>query len=145
MTVPHCIRLQGPWQVIPPGGDAATMPIDIRIPATWQSLFGDIAGTAIFQRRFNIPTQLEEQDRVLIRVPDDAGEISRCSLNGIALSPCEADPQTFEITAHLREYNHLEIQLTFIPTDKTQETRELWKPVLLEIHASTSRSQHQST
>jgi len=83
---------------------------------------------------------LEERDRVLIRIPDDAGEIFRCSLNGVVLSPCATNPLLFEVTAYLKEFNHLEVHLNFTPAETRCDVGGLWKPVLLEIHALTSHS-----
>ncbi|WP_437227197.1 hypothetical protein SH661x_000224 [Planctomicrobium sp. SH661] len=136
MSTPHRIRLQGPWQVVPPEANPADEPLDVRIPATWRELFGEVAGTASFQRTFNTPTNLSESDRILIRIPAGAGEVQCCSLNSVALTSVDASPDVFDVTEHLSDFNLLEIRIQFDPGTSDADAGGLHQPVVLEIHSA---------
>lgn len=131
----HSIRLQGPWQVIPPGADPLGPGLDVTLPASWQTLFDDTTGVAIFRRRFNCPTGLETGDRVLIRIPCDAGRVSGCSLNGTALAGLASDPWAFDVTDCLAPFNQLEVRIRREPGDDALQACGLVRPVTLEIHS----------
>lgn len=139
MAAIHRIRLQGPWQVLPPRASslpAGDSPSDIRtvqLPATWRELFGEVSGIAIFQRRFNRPTNLQADDQVLIRLPERCGLVRTCLLNGNSLRESAGDPHVFDATPQLQEFNQLELQIEFTLSGEEMEVGGLWRPVLLEI------------
>jgi hypothetical protein len=133
VSLVHQIRLQGPWQCIPPGSDADSAPIEITIPAHWRHLFGDVCGSAIFRRTFHRPTGLEPENRVILRLPSQAARIDRCSLNAIELVSHDTDPLEYEATNALHQFNRLEIVL-HRDESMPAESSGLIAPVLLEIH-----------
>ena len=128
----HRIRLQGPWQVRPPGDESSQSLQDVRIPASWESLFGQTAGTAIFHRKFNTPTGLSPESHLQIRLPDHCGTPVSVTLNGRHLQPGD-EPGLFLIADELREFNQLAVSIHFNPADAPGQPGGLWKPVLLEI------------
>jgi|GEM_PF-2400558 len=145
LTSRHSIRLQGPWEVIGPGDQVRT---DIRIPASWRSLFGDRTGIATFFRKFHLPTNLASSDRVFITLPDQCGTVLHVQLNGLLANPSPECPLTFEMTPHLQRNNELEVRLEWtgtvseqVSSEKTggekmgSETGGLWQPVLLVIES----------
>lgn len=138
----HSIRLQGPWDVIPPGAPAHQLAEiqQVRIPARWRQLFGDAAGQAIFCRRFNTPTGLTATDQVYCRVPPQAGTIEELQLNGHVLTSDSADPLFFNLTPYLTTFNRLRLAIYFNPSKSRAEPGGLWCPVTLEIHSGESSS-----
>ncbi|SFJ19011.1 hypothetical protein [Planctomicrobium piriforme] len=134
MTAPHIhrIRLQGPWQVIPPGEERFALQ-EVWLPATWTDLFGQSVGTATFLRSFNSPTNIDEQDRLWIRLPPGCGEVMSFLHNGVSLNADSADPMAFEITSTREIHNRIEITLTGDPSAFAPGEGGLWQPVLLEI------------
>jgi len=135
MNSPHHIRLQGPWQIEIPaatGGEEITTR-EVKLPAPWAALFGNRAGTAIFRRNFNQPTNLSAEDRVFIRLPAETGDVMACTINGKLLSASLDDAQVYEISDDLQSFNQLAIQIEFIPDELPAERGGLWQPVLLEI------------
>jgi hypothetical protein len=104
------------------------------MPATWQSLFGDAAGTARFRRRFNRPTNLDPDERVFLVFGGLAGWV-RVSLNGAELGSLSAghDPAEFDVTPRLAPRNTLDVEVTFDPAAVAGRPGGLWAPVALEI------------
>jgi hypothetical protein len=133
MPLLHRIRLQGPWQAVPPGDDSDSTPADVSIPASWQDLFGQAIGTAILRRGFNRPTGLEPGNRVFIRLPAQSATITRCSLNGIDLEASSSNSLSYDAIAALQPFNLLEILLQRDP-GAPADSSGLVTPVLLEIH-----------
>jgi len=136
MSGPHRIRLQGPWQVRPPGCDADAVFMDVKLPASWSDLFGMTSGIACFRRGFNTPTNLNAQDQVMLILPDDVGSIRSCSINGVKIDASATHPTTFDVTTHLKPFNQIELELWFNPADNPGHPGGLWAPVQLEIHAA---------
>ncbi|MGD9854935.1 MAG: hypothetical protein AB7U20_08280 [Planctomycetaceae bacterium] len=147
----HWIRLRGPWEVAwmtPPLDDAARSEVasgKIRLPAEWRDLFGHRVGTARFSRRFQRPTNLDDEERVIVTLCE-----VRCAatakLNGLPLIPLAipiGDPASapseealsFDITGQMLATNQLELELTVTTTELTTGACGLWKPVFLEIIA----------
>ncbi|HWL07642.1 MAG TPA: hypothetical protein VNQ76_04505 [Planctomicrobium sp.] len=126
----HQIRLQGPWDVIPPGEETRQ---SIRVPVSWITLFGERSGTATFCRHFNSPTNLTLEDRVLIHFPERCGTIAECHMNGTDLFPLSGFPCTFDVTSGLQLSNELTVMIEYHPTHAEDETGGLWQPVILEI------------
>lgn len=132
---PYRIRLQGPWQVVLPDGDVSDRR-EISVPCDWLTSVGNLSGMALFYRRFNRPTNLADQDRVLIRLPDQVGQVTRCELNQ-QLIECESDdPCLFDLTPQLKLSNEIMFAIEFSPNSDNQGTGGLWKPAMLEIHTS---------
>jgi hypothetical protein len=130
----HRIRLQGPWQVILPG---AAGPEEIRLPASWRELFGETFGTAVFQRKFNQPTNLTSQDQLRIRLPESVGQAVTCELNGHALPADEVDPFLYRVTQELPLHNVLSVTIQFCGGDAG--SFGILTPVHLEIHSQNER------
>jgi len=136
----HSIKLKGPWSILRRPGDAAVTDGSgadtVQLPADWHTLFGPIAGTAVFERRFNRPTGLSEGHRVRIILRDVTG-LQQVELNEVPLS-VENDAaglQFVEITRQLEPHNRLTIELQFDPARDPAVQGGLWQPVILEIEA----------
>lgn len=136
----HSIKLKGPWSIIRRPDHASstdeTTPESVHLPADWRMLFGDVAGTAVFERRFNRPTGLSEGHRVRIVLRDVAG-LNHVVLNDVPL-PLEhgaAGSQVVEITRRMERHNRLTIELVFDPTLRSDQRGGLWQPVILEIES----------
>ena len=133
----HEIRLAGPWQVdwvgpedVPPDTIAvenSTFPVD------WEKLFGEVAGTARFTRRFNRPTGLTRETRVWLAIPDYCGMLSvELNQKVLAILPEEDLPVRLDITHALAPHNRLVLEVTSGPERcETENHRRL--PVHLEI------------
>ncbi len=146
----HLIRLRGPWEVqwLSPAGDVRDFSAPevrrVKLPADWQDLFGALPGTARFTRRFQQPTGLSPDDRVLI-VLDQVGGPVELSLNGTRVPPCpttppsdqvshqELDQLRFDVTDPLQATNLLTLDVSFDPTAQGHVPGGLWLPVLLAI------------
>ena len=137
MTSPHRIRLQGRWQVIPPGQKQEELPDERPLPQSWRSLFGEKNGTAIFRRAFHTPTNLTDRETVLIRVPEQAGQIRCCLLNGAVVLPVPDCPRAFDVSTRLSSgLNQLELQIFFNPAEVAEDVGGIWQPVVLEIFSA---------
>lgn len=130
----HRIRLKGPWQICPPnGGDESFQ--QHAMPADWRSLFGDVAGMAVYRRKFHTPSGLEVGDRVLIHIPNGVGQLEQFQVNGISIGPCSKTPLKFDVTSQLQDFNQLQFKLTFDPLESPDVPGGLWETVFVEIHA----------
>lgn len=149
----HRIHLKGPWNYEwldgPHGsGDTTetTSPEDspllpdsrVRMPASWQSAFGNVSGTIRFRRRFQRPTNLDENERVHIAFEGIGGEASiAVNDNSIGSQSDTAETISFDVTELLERSNELSVELTFTPDDAST-LGGLYKPVALEIHLAAS-------
>jgi hypothetical protein len=162
----HRIHLKGPWHyewlggvqppvpglpAVPVGGTPVTrssgrdparprrLPGEHRVhmPTTWQSLFGDTAGTARFRRRFHRPTNLDPDERVFL-VFDGIGGRAEIRLNGRQFSSIDAAacPAGFDVTALLAPRNELTVDVVFDPDKVPGQPGGLWAPVALEIRGA---------
>jgi hypothetical protein len=136
----HSIKLKGPWSMLRrPGDETVTdgSAMDtVHLPAEWQTIFGPVAGTAVFERRFNRPTGLSARHRVRIVLRDVTG-LQQVALNEVPLS-VENDAaglQFVEITRQMEPHNRLTIELQFDPARDPAKQGGLWQPVILEIKA----------
>ncbi|QDU41432.1 Glycosyl hydrolases family 2, sugar binding domain [Maioricimonas rarisocia] len=135
----HRIRLRGPWEVaLGKVGESAPADASFRrvtMPASWQELFGNEAGTGWFRRRFNQPTGLEPHERVCIALPDVPGDV-HMALNGtdVASQPASASRLVADVTDLLQLANRLEVRVTFDPGESPETPGGLWQTVHLEIH-----------
>jgi hypothetical protein len=136
----HSIKLKGPWTIVRrPGAAASTNraePETVHLPADWQSLFGCVSGTAVFERRFNRPTGLSEGHQVRIVLRDVAG-LRQVVLNDVPLSVENGidDARFVEITDGMQPHNRLTIELQFDPNRQSEVRGGLWQPVTLEIES----------
>ncbi len=144
---PHRMHLRGPWEyewlsdddatdalLNAAPGESASRRDRHHLPADWQSLFADRAGTVRFLRRFHCPTNLESHERVFI-VFDGIRGSGQVGLNGDILGAIDLDtPQAeFDVTSQLKPANELTVELSFDPAKDTDQPGGLWKPVALEI------------
>ncbi len=114
----HVIRLRGPWELEPVArfDDARALPAGgrTRVPGDWSELLGrDFVGRARYRRRFNLPTNLEPDERVWL-VVEAVDHQARLDLNGRPLAEMStgAKAQRHDITPLLRLHNVLEIEVT---------------------------------
>ena len=134
---PHRIHLRGPWEYEwRPLADAGDMPRTgrVKMPASWQDLFGDGGGSAVFRRRFNKPTNLELHERVSL-VFDGIGGTGRVELNGREVGTLvTVDHATrFEVTPLLQESNELCVVLTWDPLQGGDQAGRPWSSLVIEI------------
>ena len=131
----HRMHLKGPWEIeIPEGGDLAAVPRRVKLPASWQELFGDFRGTLRFCRRFHKPTNLDEHERVWL-VFDGLGGLARVYVNDQELGTVGPTTPTgeFDITPLLQFTNRLHVDVGFIEPAASTAPGGLWAPVALEI------------
>lgn len=137
----HRIHLKGPWEYrwLGDADDASVEPRRVKMPADWQSIFGNRAGTAIFSRRFHKPTGLEATDSVWLLF-DGIGGTASVRLNGdeLAEETCPAPAAnsvaiSFDITGRMNAANDIEVALTFDPATQSNVPGGLWGPVLIVI------------
>lgn len=118
-------------------------PRTVRLPADWRDVFGPRGGTATFSRRFQQPTNVDADERLVITVCDPRCEI-RAKLNGTPLRPLDepcgdpacapgADAVSFDITGQTAATNHLQLELTVTDSASSSGPCGLWQPVFLEI------------
>ena len=146
---PHRIHLKGPWHYewVSPRLSVSNV-VDrvevgefpgegkVAMPASWQSIFGDVSGTVRFLRRFGRPTNLESDERVFI-VFDGVGGSADIAVNDRKLGKF-ADPDRgigFEVTNLLQESNQLVVELEFDVERAGGKPGGLWAPVAIEIRS----------
>ncbi len=140
----HWIRLRGPWTVswLAPA-DVDAQPRRVTLPASWVELFVDRIGTARFERRFQQPTNLDADERVVITLGDVRCHVSAW-LNDVELTPLGepvGDPESvpyedaisFEVTTALQTSNRLTLDLSVSAPPSSEIPYGLWRPVLLEV------------
>jgi hypothetical protein len=134
----HRINLKGPWDYEWLDGPAAPPSSDGRVtmPADWESLFGPVAGRAVFRRRFHSPTNLEPDDRVWL-VFDGVGGRGTVAVNGEMVGELTSSdrPQRFEMIARLEPFNEAVVELCIGPAAETNPGG-LYAPVAIEIESS---------
>lgn len=142
----HRIQLRGPWGFTPisiaGNGDRTTEqrrgdmpPAGIaRLPASWQSVFGDFRGRVRFERKFHRPSNLEADESVWL-VFEAVGGDGQATLNGQRLGTIYAgdEPQRFDITNVLRGDEQLLVELEFTNSSAEAMPGGLYAPVFLEI------------
>jgi uncharacterized protein with NRDE domain len=151
-THPYRIRLRGPWRSQPlaraePGGDGnltwttSDLPesATIRLPASWQELFGSFRGRIRFQRKFHPPSNIGPGDKLAI-VFDDIVGCGSVLVNGEPLGQiAPEDIQTrFDITGRLAANNELTIDLEFTDFSSNAPPAGLTTPIAIEIQAGRS-------
>ena len=134
----HRIRLLGPWEFAWEGSAGGKTPRvaegTTAMPCDWHSLFGPVAGTATFRRRFHRPSNLEPQEQVWLICTGVRGSGS-VSLNDEFLSEFSSDGEAVEceVTSHLQPFNVVSIRLTVSTLEAPQHLGGLFEPVILEI------------
>jgi hypothetical protein len=127
---PHRIRLQGPWEIAPPG-DASSFQ-RIMLPDEVERLAEFPNGFSL-RRRFHRPTGLSERDRLVLVLPASANSV-RVTVNSVALTPhaTDAAPSEWDLPP-------LELSNVVTITVHAQTAFEAWRePVTLEIHSFTA-------
>ncbi|TVS12603.1 MAG: hypothetical protein EA424_22385 [Planctomycetaceae bacterium] len=126
LTMPHIIRLRGPWNLEPlarTGLRADGTLVDLggplpsacrtTVPSDWGELLGvDFRGRVLYSRRFHQPTGMAEIERIdlVIEQVDALGDVW---LNGRLLGEIPLGFVGFrtEIKERLERYNLLEVQV----------------------------------
>lgn len=150
MTFAHRMHLKGPWHYEwlgnpfrPTGKKNSTqspreVPLTgrVKLPASWQELFGAVSGRTRFRRRFHCPTNLDSHEHVFV-VFDGIGGTAEISVNGNQLGTVADGPQRegFDITDLLQPANELFVEITFDAESSTDRPGGLWAPVALEIRS----------
>ncbi len=139
----HRIHLKGPWdfrplQSMPTANLSLPAEGTVKFPAAWQDILGDFRGSVRFTRRFNCPTNLEDDDRVHL-VFDGIGGSAEVRLNQHPVGSVQLTDQSarFDVTSHLQLHNNLEI--TIVWEGSSPELGGLWGPVALEIVERSDR------
>lgn len=145
----HRIHLKGPWiyeWLDGPRGpnreedEDATLDSPlltdsrIRMPTSMNESFGEVSGRVLFRRRFQRPTNLDDNERVHIAF-DGIGGRANIAVNGRALGNLENNLETvsFDMTSLLEHSNELTVDLT-ISWGVDRKPGGLYEPVAIEIH-----------
>lgn len=146
-TLLHRMRLRGPWGICEQdlSGDAVdSSPSTVKVPVSWQELFGNRNGSAIFTRHFNRPTGLEQTDQVWLALQSPGMEcqiqMSDTSLPSFELSVSAGETwTTTDLTTKLDTHNRLRIKLsTRSDSIKPEPSIGLWAAPELWIVGTTS-------
>jgi beta-galactosidase/beta-glucuronidase len=144
--------LRGPWQSEPLArverdesgtlvwsGSPLPAAATVRLPASWQDLFGGFRGRVRFRRRFHPPTNVEADDRLFI-VLDAVGGEGTVSLNGRFLGKTDRQERStdYDVTGQLRPNNELEIDLEYPDFAGDRKPGGLFAPIALEIRSPPS-------
>lgn len=145
----HRMHLKGPWHYewidgpydgqrpdqFPSGQDSPLLTGSrVKMPTSWQSAFRQKSGCIRFSRRFQRPTNLDDNERVHIAF-DGIGGHAIIAINNeeIGRLSDSNDTNSFDITEKLKPSNELTVELTFSP-DKQRAPGGLHLPVAIEIH-----------
>jgi hypothetical protein len=106
------------------------------MPCDWHSLFGPVAGTATFSRRFHRPSNLEPHERVWLICTGVRGSGS-VSLNDELLTEFSSDGEAVEceVTSRLQPFNIVSMRLSVGSIEEPQRPGGLFEPVVLEIRS----------
>lgn len=138
----HRINLRGPWDYSwrpSASNDAdrdAPLTGTVTMPQDWQSLFGVVAGKAVFRRRFHCPTNLDANERVYLVATEIRGA-GVVKLNEETLGRFDESDQsvTVEVTNRLNSFNHLCVEIEFDPRGESNLRAGLYGVVALEIRS----------
>ena len=146
MTQPYRMHLKGPWefQWLSRVGECldARRPgvlLDgdrIKMPASWQDAFGAATGRVVFSRRFQKPTNLDDEEQVHVAF-DGIGGAALIRLNDQPIGELTdvSETKSFDVTAHLKPTNVLSVEVSFEGRD---QPGGLWGAVAIEIHNQVS-------
>lgn len=134
---PHRIRLRGPWECEPlsrsdGSSEALPPPCTMTMPCRWRNGgLTDFAGRVRFRRRFGLPRQIDNHERLWLTFGGITG-VADIALNGQALGPCqESDcPLEREVTVLLRPRNELVVEV------EGSGDGGLWGDVALEVRCT---------
>ena len=142
------MHLKGPWFYEwldgPPacgdgdGGAAIDSPLlndsRVRMPSSMNDSFGKVSGRIVFRRRFQRPTNLDDNERVHIAF-DGIGGRADVAVNGHPLGSLKNNTETvsFDMTDLLEPSNELTVDL-IISWGEDQKPGGLYEPVAIEIH-----------
>ena len=139
----HWIRLRGPWEAVQVDADGREGPAErIRLPADWGPYCRRSNSTVRFLRRFQQPTHLDPEERVLVTLTNFRTNV-HATLNGRTIVPLDVplgEPEcwpaenslSFDVTDVLETTNLLGLELQ-LPADESSAHTGLHEPVLLEI------------
>lgn len=134
----HCIRLKGPWEFQWTEGFSPESPDDREsgrrnLPASWEDCFGGRSGRVSWTRRFQRPTNLDSNERVLLSLEGNCG-IERVTLNGNLVPHAKIDglSDRYDLTPGLLPTNLITVDIVRGESDSTAVTG-LASPVQLEI------------
>ena len=138
----HRINLRGPWDFLwLRSTDISLVPISetgtVNMPKDWQSVFGLISGTSRFRRKFHRPTNLDPHEQVMIVFTEIRGA-GTIRLNDQPVGSFTASERSveFEITAFLKPFNELEVEIEFAAKQEPAEAGGLFGVVALEIRST---------
>ena len=135
----HTIRLKGPWEYrwLDQPSNALDEPVvaegTIHAPVSWQECFGSRTGRVSWSRRFQRPTNLDPDERVLLSLEGIRG-IERVCLNDSDLQPVPFPniEARYDLTNGLLATNLMQIE-TRQTADDDPNHSGLWCPIALEI------------
>lgn len=138
----HRINLKGPWQYEHLDGEplpelATRKPIldgsRVKMPSDWQAAFGTRRGRIRFSRRFHMPTNLSETERVHIAF-DGVGGAVTVALNGHPIGGLRTNTSkiSFDVTELLQPSNMLVADVSY-DAETDGELGGLWSAVGIEI------------
>ena len=119
---PHPIRLRGPWEYEPIGGDRPP-PRRLNVPSPWPDT--DFVGRVRLVRRFGYPGTLDPHERVWLLLPA-LPEGTSLHLNGTRFDVA----REMDISDHLRPRNELRIEI-----DLDSRVQPIWEGAALEVRA----------
>ncbi len=149
-AVPYRILLRGPWECEPLARverdatgaviwSTANLPArsTVRLPASWQDLFGDFRGRVHLRRRFHPPSNVGPDDRLFIAFDGLIG-IASILINGQLLGNVSSPEPglRFEVTGLLHVNSVLEIDLAYFDFAPDASRGGLVAPVALEIQST---------
>jgi hypothetical protein len=102
---PHRIRLRGPWQAIPEGGQPRRLTVPCRLAD-----HGLANLSVVLTRKFGYPGRIDDRERVWITVADVAGW-ARTTLNGQFLGETQDASFEADVTALLQPRNQLDLSI----------------------------------
>jgi beta-galactosidase/beta-glucuronidase len=124
-SMPHVIRLCGPWEydllersALGEASSTFDLPLSgkVQMPCDWSATLGDdFFGRVRYVRHFNSPTNLGPRERVWL-VFDGADHSADVMLNGEPLGRFAGEGSVrFEITQRLAPHNRLEVEVSLAP------------------------------
>ena len=149
----HKMNLKGPWVYEWLDGPRGPGPADdddltmdspllkdsrVRMPSSLKETFGKVSGRILFRRRFQRPTNLDDNERVHIAFTGLGGR-AEIAVNGKTLGSVANNSETvsFDMTPLLEVSNELTVELTMSWGDDLSPG-VLFEPVAIEIHEVNS-------
>jgi hypothetical protein len=137
----HRIHLKGPWDYSWQG-EADARPETfaptgtVAMPRDWRSIFGQNPGTAQFRRKFHRPTNLDPHEHVMLVLTEVRGRGSvRLNEKEVGVITGTGNLVEFEITASMKPFNELVIDLNFDPQIEPLLAGGLYGAVALDIRS----------